>query len=1283
MSKIYQYILIIFFVVAGTIHAQFPDIGRISLFTSPQSSVQNLKIDNLQRVVISIDFLQFVESPLFDTTIDAKGNTDAVLVVYTQNLTPVFSRHIYGFGDENITNVSIDPANNITIVGRFTSTVTITDSDDTLQFQNTGNTDLFIAKYDSNGEIIWVRTINGPTNLILEGVCSNLQLGTTVVGSYSGRTTFQSSTPFELQGSSHYNAFLAHYDAGGELQFVDTTTSTINAQEQFNAVTSDLNDTIYATGRFQNTSYISGGSRQDTLVGIGGYDVFLSKFSPNGQLQWTQTIRSKSAIEDGRALALDNSGNIYVAGVFGDTAIFNDGTKIVAMGEQNSFVAKYSQSGTLLWTKTITTPTFGRINDVTFHNSQLYVTGTYRNILDIEGFATTLPSRGGNDIFLVQYDENGNVINATNYGADGLEIATNIAVSQDSSWIHITGNLKGRSIFNIDTLPILFYTTGVVVRLGGERLKPKELFLTVNPTTTQQIFRGDSVSFTVSIVDENGQSISANVTVSDSLASNHRSSQFPITNPNSVISISTNALKAKQLYTVSFIASKSDYKSSNIEQRFVLLVDTLQNLLNLTIVPPDTIVVGNSDSAIVSFIVTDSSGNLVQNSLITIVDSASSPVAVTARITGVNGAVSYTIKTSNKLLGLYSLRAIASKGGYTSSVEQRRLVRVIQSNQGAQQFAVQFQTPILITAKNCDTIVVRGIVRNTNGIPQSGVTIQVLDSLALPRKLITITTNINGEFTYSTIGNTQATGTHRIRFSYSKLGFTTATNLVSIQLTSLNATSLFLQVSPESQLESSIGNVISYQCNVKNGNCLPENGTTIIVINSMLSSSEQRVTNAQGFANYQFIIPPTIQPGLYVIKFVASKNSFQTSDTAFRVVKINPTTPQLEPLIVKVSPSQTTMVRQQCDSVILTAQVLDRLFVPVSGASVTMTTNAPVIPQFITFISNQQGIVQFPFQISKLNTNGLHRFDIIANKLGYDASNTETTFLRVNAPSTNEIFQVYPLDSIIALREGETYNFTLKLLDSFCVGVPNATIIVRDSLKFPPMQSFVETNLQGSKIYQLFISEGTPVGVYRVEFQSPLGTIITKRIHIYRPNFDNSKPQLVFPANFSRGVPTTTPLLWANFGTSLFYEWQLSDQSTVSSFQESGFTTQRVTFPTSLQTNRIYYWKVRAYGTNWISNWSDTWNFSTFPSSTSVYDSEISAFSLQPNPSSDKLNVSIPMYDEFTRIDIYNSVGSLVFSEEVRNENLQLDLQHLSNGLYTVRLTTMKGVYSKQFVKIQ
>lgn len=198
-----------------------------------------------------------------------------------------------------------------------------------------------------------------------------------------------------------------------------------------------------------------------------------------------------------------------------------------------------------------------------------------------------------------------------------------------------------------------------------------------------------------------------------------------------------------------------------------------------------------------------------------------------------------------------------------------------------------------------------------------------------------------------------------------------------------------------------------------------------------------------------------------------------------------------------------------------------------------------------------------------------------------------------------------------------------------------------------------------------------------------MGTVIKKRIRIYVPSSDNSKPQLVFPPNFATSVSLSTPLLWASFPNTLFYEWQLSEQSSVSSIYDGGFSIERVTFPTSLMMNRIYFWKVRAYGVNWISDWSPTWTFSTFPVVTVEESNEYNGFLMNPNPVIDNLYLSFPIVEMTAEIEIYNAIGVSVLRAQNLSKDVQLSVQHLPNGLYTVKYSTAKGVYSKQFVKIQ
>lgn len=123
----------------------------------------------------------------------------------------------------------------------------------------------------------------------------------------------------------------------------------------------DANGDRYVTGGF--TGSVSYGGR--TIESSGGYDFFLAKLNPEGDLLWYRTARGSSsisadyALEGGLALALDQEGHAYVGGSFVRELQFIDenGEPLATLTDGRDddhinlelFVAKYRHDGTFLW----------------------------------------------------------------------------------------------------------------------------------------------------------------------------------------------------------------------------------------------------------------------------------------------------------------------------------------------------------------------------------------------------------------------------------------------------------------------------------------------------------------------------------------------------------------------------------------------------------------------------------------------------------------------------------------------------------------------------------------------------------------------------------------------------------------------------------------------------------------------------------------------------------------------------------------------------------------------
>ena len=121
----------------------------------------------------------------------------------------------------------------------------------------------------------------------------------------------------------------------------------------FQAVTVDQTGNVYAVG-YQETSglldYGSGG-----ILGSLYNKPVLVKYNALGTTQWTRTITTDANAAVFNAVAVDQSGNVYIAGNQYGTGNYNYGSGNIAgpLAANNPVLIKYNAAGTALWAKTI------------------------------------------------------------------------------------------------------------------------------------------------------------------------------------------------------------------------------------------------------------------------------------------------------------------------------------------------------------------------------------------------------------------------------------------------------------------------------------------------------------------------------------------------------------------------------------------------------------------------------------------------------------------------------------------------------------------------------------------------------------------------------------------------------------------------------------------------------------------------------------------------------------------------------------------------------------------
>jgi hypothetical protein len=159
----------------------------------------------------------------------------------------------------------------------------------------------------------------------------------------------------------------------------------------------DEDANFYITGSFENTVVFDDVS----ITSRGQTDIYVSKYSPDGNLIWVKTAGGER-YDEGFSLTTNSTGeNIYVTGFMND-ATFED----TIITGYPFFIANYDSSGSLKWAQSLRTGGGGGASSIAADSrGQLYLTGSAYGLIlpDSLGFSNS-------NFFIIKFDKSGNLI---------------------------------------------------------------------------------------------------------------------------------------------------------------------------------------------------------------------------------------------------------------------------------------------------------------------------------------------------------------------------------------------------------------------------------------------------------------------------------------------------------------------------------------------------------------------------------------------------------------------------------------------------------------------------------------------------------------------------------------------------------------------------------------------------------------------------------------------------------------------------------------------------------
>ncbi len=361
------------------------------------------------------------------------GFDDAFIAKYDSSGNLLWAQSFGSISDDKCTAVTTDNAGNIYLTGYFYSpTITI----GTYTFTNAGNVgDIFIVKYDSNGNILWATKEGGPGLEIPHAITVDALNNIVLVGRFSSNSITFGTTTLALAGSM--DVFVVKYDAAGNITWAQGEGGGSN--DEAYAVKVDGQGNIYVAGYFNSNALFG----TITLSTTGISDAFIAKYDSSGTVLWAKKAGG-SGDDRTNGLVIDEFGNSYVSGFFSNDTIAFGSIQLLGTAVFNSFIAKYDAFGNEVWAKGI----YGESKSfaITITPGNIYVCGFFREDSLVYG-PSTLYLDGNTDFYLANCDTAGNAgwaVQQTS-GGPSSEIPNSIAAD---AW----GNISISGYFDSDPI---------------------------------------------------------------------------------------------------------------------------------------------------------------------------------------------------------------------------------------------------------------------------------------------------------------------------------------------------------------------------------------------------------------------------------------------------------------------------------------------------------------------------------------------------------------------------------------------------------------------------------------------------------------------------------------------------------------------------------------------------------------------------------------------------------------------------------------------------------------
>ena len=372
-----------------------------------------------------------------------------------------------GYFGAYATSVATDEQGNVYATGYFNGKTDFDSDRYSSEYKYTRYSwDAFYVKLDKDGNLIWVKTLNGNRDEYAQDIAVDKNGNLYVTGYYNasildfdpgfytvdwqgilGYTTLF-VTKINSDGSYGWTHRSGH--ATGDIQGLKIEVGT-QAEEN--------SDLIYVTGHFSGTVDFDANDRNsdgdlNTITSNGSTDGFVFQLNDQGEFNWLRTVGGIST-DHIRDVHTTESG-VYIIGTAIDEVSYGDGLteeRLGTPGGRNVYFSQFNADGSYVKTKILpSTSASLSLNLSTDINDNVYVSGIFAQATDFYSGDDSLLSDvrevdGYSNVYISKYLPNGDSLWTKTLAIDGNESLSGMSLAANGN-LYLTGKFSNTVDFD-------------------------------------------------------------------------------------------------------------------------------------------------------------------------------------------------------------------------------------------------------------------------------------------------------------------------------------------------------------------------------------------------------------------------------------------------------------------------------------------------------------------------------------------------------------------------------------------------------------------------------------------------------------------------------------------------------------------------------------------------------------------------------------------------------------------------------------------------------------------